>query len=395
MNSWRRKIIWRRALDWLHQYNPLIIAVAGSAGKSTTVAAIQRVLAGRYTTRASSADIQADPIAVALTILGSSKKPQDVSWYQALTTSFALEIAAEEPQALILEIDAARPGDIDWIANQIAPDITVVTNIGSANLELFSTKANVAHEIGSLTAATKAAGTIIINNDDELTRGLGTFTRAATISFGLGPEADVRLKRANRLPAGGFALEVTAHQEIAELRVPAISARSQLLSLVAAMAVGHALKIPLSKSASAFHTFEPLPGRTKLLPGPNSVHLIDDSNNATPESMNQALETLRVVGGQRRIAIIGDIENLGRHAQHAHRLIGRQAAQVASIVIAVGENMRLAGMEALKAGADAHHFMSAEDAGKWLTDFIQPNDTILVSGGREMKMNHIIERLQT
>lgn len=394
MKHWRRNIIWRRAEDWLKKYKPLVIAVTGSTGKSTTVAAIERVLAGHYTTRSSDPAREADPVAVALTILGSRANPADISWYQALTASFALEVATEEPQALILEVSPARPGDIDWIANHLAPDITVVTNVGSANLELFSTKENIAHEIGSLASATKAAGAIIVNNDDELTRGLGTFTKAAAISYGLGAEADLRLTRANRLPAGGFALEVAAHSEIAELRLPAVYARAQLFSVVAAMTVGHALKIPLAASAAALQPFVPLAGRTHLLKGRANITYIDDSFTATPESMAQSLETLRTVGGNRRIAMIGDIENLGRHRDRLHRLLGRQAAAVAAIVIAVGENMRVAGAEALKAGADAHHFTSAEDAGKWLADFLQPHDALLVSGGRHMNMNAIIDRLQ-
>lgn len=380
-------------MDWLKRYQPLIIAVTGSASRSTTAAAIEAVVAVSYSTRRS-APALVDPVALALAIIGSHHNPDSVTWYKALTSSFAQEITDEEPAVLILDLPADRPGDLDWVARRIAPDITVVTDVGTANLELFVAKENIAHEMSSLVAMTKASGTVIVNNDDELASAMPTLSHAATISFGTTPAADVRLTRANRLPAGGFAIEVRTHQEIAEVQVPQLIARYQLLCFTAAFAVGHALKIPLARAAQVLHTFAPLPGRMTLLPGRNNSRLIDDSAGATPESIKMALETLRALPSRRRIAILGDIGQLSSEAERVHRAIGRMAAHIAPMVIVVGLHMRWAGMEALQLGADVHHFESAADAGKWLADFIAPEDLVLVSGGREMKMNVIVERLK-
>jgi UDP-N-acetylmuramoyl-tripeptide--D-alanyl-D-alanine ligase len=122
--------------------------------------------------------------------------------------------------------------------------------------------------------------------------------------------------------------------------------------------------------------------------------ILDDSANATPESLMHALETLRALPSARRIAVIGDIANLGRTTERIHRQIGRLAAQTASMVIAVGLDMRWAGGEALQAGSDVHHFDTADEVGKWLGDFLQADDTILVSGGRAMHMEQVVERLR-
>jgi UDP-N-acetylmuramoyl-tripeptide--D-alanyl-D-alanine ligase len=396
----RQKILWRRALDWLTTYHPLVIAVTGTYGKSTAAAAIEKVVAGHHTVRWTPQSTPG-PLAVPLSILGLSENPTTMSWYRALTHSFAREIVAPEPEVLILEITAHQPGDIDWLANRLSPDITVVTNVGTANTELFGSRENIAHELSSLVVTTKREGFVIVNNDDVATRGMPTLSPAAAISFGTTAGSDIQLTRANRRREGGFALEVKTHREMAELLVPGVIARHQLHSLLAALAVGHALKIPLKTAAKALHNFEPLTGRTSLMTGRNDSRIIDDSANATPESMQQALETLGALpclsGRQascRRIAVIGDISRLGREAEKIHRHLGRSAAQVADMVIAVGENMRWAGMEALQAGADVHHFDSPLDAGKWLAEYLVSDDTILVSGGRDMQMSRVVERLQ-
>lgn len=381
MLSWRNGILWRRALDWLAAYHPLVIAVTGTSGKSTAAAAIAHVLGKHHVVRWST-PATPDPAGLALAIMGVERDPKTITWYTALTASFTHELAAAEPTVLILEISATRPGDIDWVATHLSPDITVVTNVGTANTELFHSKNNVAHELSSLVAATNPRGTLIVNADDELTNTMPTLAKAATISFGVSSTADVRLNRANRLPDGGFAFEVTTHQQMAEVHVPQIVARQQLPSLLAALAVGHALQIPLKDGAKALHSFTPLPGRMASVAGKNNARVLDDSATATPESMLQALETLRALVGKRRIAVLGDIDHLGRESERAHRNIGRLAAQTATIVIAVGEQMRWAGSEALKVGADVHHFAHADDVGKWLVDFVQTGDTILVSGGR-------------
>src|SRR5687767_11914655 len=104
----RKNILWRRALDWLKTYHPIVIAVTGTYGKSTAAAAIERVVKTKYTVRWTPQP-GVDPAAVPLAILGLTENPASVSWYRGLTRSFAREIATEEPQVLILEIPAHRP----------------------------------------------------------------------------------------------------------------------------------------------------------------------------------------------------------------------------------------------------------------------------------------------
>ncbi len=389
----RRHILWRRALDWLKTYHPIVIAVTGTYGKSTAAAAIAAVAATKYRTRWTP-QRGVDSIAIPLSILGVPADAASLNWYQALTRSFTNEIAEEEPEVLILELPAHKPGDLDWAGQRIKPDITVVTNVGTANLDLFLNQENIAHELSSLVATTRETGAVIVNYDNEITREMPTLSRAAALSFGASVGADVQLVRATRMPSGGFALEVKTHREMAELHVPNIIARHQLLSLMAALTVGHALKIPLSESAGALRNFAALPGRTASVTAPSGATIIDDSANATPESMLQALETLRALPAKRRIAVLGDIDHLAHETERAHRKIGKLAAQTATMFIAVGEHMRWAGMEALQAGIDVHHFASPEDAGKWLRGYVHSEDTILVSGGREMRMNHLVERLR-
>lgn len=392
MPSLRQSILWRRARDYLAAYHPYLIAVTGTSGQPTTAAAIAHVLGSRRAVRAGHA-ADSSPLAVALAILGSPSPPDKVTWYGELIKSLTQELREQEPEVLVLSLPVARPGDLDWLGRRLRPDMTVVTTIGSANLELFSSQENIAHECASLIVATKDDGWVVVNHDDELTQPLATLSKSRALFYGLDPASDIRLTRSIRQPSGGFALEIALHQARAEVNLPRIIARQQLPSLLAALAAGHVFNIPLPEAAQLLHSFHPPPGSIHLVNGKKDTQIIDDSSTSTPESLKMSLETLRALPARRRIAIIGDLANLGRHAEIAHRQIGRLAAHIANPVIVVGEHMRWAGMEALQSRVDVHHFQTADDAGKWLLDWLQAGDTILVSGGANMHMHHIVDRL--
>lgn len=384
--------MWRRVRDWLQTYRPIIIVVTGGAGRSSAARALELVMATTYNVRLVSPK-NSDPVAVALAMLGREEDPATISWYTAVTKSLAREIVEEEPAVLIIDIGADRPGDLDWVGQRLTPDVTVVTDVGSANLELFVNKENRAHEMASLVVSTKASGAVVVNQDDELTAPLPTLSKASAVSFGTTATADVQLARLNRLPTGGFAAEVRLHNEIIELHLPFLAARYQVLSVTAALAVGHALNISATKSAPALHAVTPRNGQGKMLRGIKDSRILDDSAAATPESMRMALETVRALPGRRRIAIIGDIDQLGAYTERFHREIGQLAAHVAPMVIIIGQSMRIAAKEAVKMGVDVHQFATATDAGKWLVDFVVADDSIVVSGGAHMHLSEVVERL--
>lgn len=393
MTSFGRNVLWRRTLDWLHIYQPHIIAIAGSSGKTTTKQAITKVLQEKYSLRG---DIQPDntPVGVALGILGLKAPPQGLNWYKLLTGSLIQELAEEEPDTVICEVGADKPGHVDWVAEHLRPDTTIITNVHSANLHLFGNTQNIAHEIKSIVTTTNPTGTLILNNDDEATRALSPERPSRVVTFGQRPGSTVHLSRVTRLSPHGFAIEVIIDHVPLELHLKHIITRDQISSILAALAVAYVRQIDLHQAAVALYEFRPAPGRASLIAGINHSQLIDDSYNATPETMRASLNALRVIPAQRKIAVLGDIVNLASFSQSAHADIGRMACDATDILILVGSEMRSAGNVALEQSIDVHHFDTSAEASNWIHDIVQPQDLILVCGSRAMRMDQITSKLK-
>lgn len=393
MTSFGRNILWRRTLDWLHVYQPHVIAVTGSSGKTTTKQAITKVLQEKYALRQ---DCQPEntSIGIALGILGLKTAPSGINWYKLLTGSLLQEISEEEPDTVICEVGVDKPGEINWLARHLSPDTTVITNVQTANLNLFRNQQNIAHEIEALAVVTNPNGTLVINNDDDAVRALSHSGLSSVVTFGQRPGSTVRLSRITRLSPHGFDIEVIIDNVPLELRLKHLILRSQISSILAALAVAHVRLINTQDTARTLHNFSLSSGRACLLAGINHSQLIDDSSNATLETMQASLNGLRVIPARRRIAILGDIVNLASFAQTAHAAIGRTAIESADIIILVGSDMRYAGIEALKQPVDVHHFATSSEAAQWVPSIIQPQDLVLVCGASSMQMDRITATLR-
>ena len=254
----------------------------------------------------------------------------------------------------------------------------------------------VAHEQNSLIAALPPNGTACLNADDQLVVQMADHTKAQVIWFGKSAKADIRLARAQRLPGLGYACEFAVRGAPLELHLPNIIARHQLSNITAVLAIVAALESDVKHAAGRLIKLKPPPGRMRLLAGRNNARLLDDSYNASPESMLAALGTLSELSTQgRRIAILGDIDNLGAQALSWHKKIGERAAEVADVFIAVGVNMlQHAGTAALQQkSTDVHRFKDSRNVGKWLSDFLQQDDLVLINGSRAMHMEEVVGRL--
>lgn len=399
LRSFGQKVVWRRVNDFLARYHPTVIGVTGSSNKTLTVEAIRRAILPERTVRASAPSSNM-PLGIAAAILGTPRPSSTRGWFDLLTKSVAVELKENEPDTVMVEVGAHRPGDIDWVAQQLPLDIAVVTNVHSKNLSYFSRKEMVAHEHTSLVATLRKDATAILNGDDPLVAQMRTHTKANVITFGQGPEVDVRLTRAQRLPAGrqglphhGFACEINVMGRVCEVHVPNLINRQQLYVLLSALATAHVLSLDESRSASRLQGLTSPPGVMRLLPGARGALLLDDSYAATAEDTMIALESLRSLPGRRKIAIIGDVVDLGSEAFSWHKRIGKFAGEIAQVVVMVGEDVKDAGTEAVLVGADVHHFAHSEDVGKWLADFIHEGDVVLIKGSRVMRMEEVTRRL--
>lgn len=399
VRSLGQRVVWRRVRDFLARYQPTVVGVTGSNNKTLTVEAIRRALIPDRTVRASRPSSN-KPLGVAAAILGTPPPASAGSWFRLLTGSLTTELSEEEPDTTVVEVGAHRPGDVDWVAQQVAFDIVVVTNVQSKNLTYFSSKAMVAHEHASLVATLGKDATAILNSDDPLVEEMRAHTPARVLTFGQSPDADVRLVRAQRVSSEdahglrhGFACEVTVAGRICEMHIPHLLHRHQLYALLSALAVGHVLGVNEKDAANRIQQLVPPPGVMRLLAGRRGSLLLDDSYAASAEDTMIALESLRSLPARRRVAILGDVVDLGGESFSWHKRIGKFAGEIAEVVVTVGEHVKDAGTEAVVVGADVHHFKHSEDVGKWLADYVHEGDVVLIKGSREMRMEEVTRRL--
>lgn len=389
------KVLWRRTKDYIDRYDPFVVGVAGSTGKALTVKAIDLALDGMRHTRASYPNYNSR-LGVAISALGLKPPSTKTGWMQLLSKSRLKEFAEEEPDTLILEVGADAPGDVDWVVNQIPINAAVITNIGSTHLRLFGNKQNVAHEHQSLTANLSENEFAILNADDPLVVEARHHTKANTILFGTANHADIRLMRSTRLSNKGFAVEIATPKTRLEFTLPNLVSFQQLHSVLAAIAVAHAMELDVKKAAQSLSGITPVPRKMEIKEGKKGATIIDDSHNASLESTLAALHLLQTLPAKRKIAILGDMLDLGGESISAHKRIGKAVIQSANVFVAVGNEMKHAGAESLRIPnkTDVHHFDDSRDVGKWLGEYIGKGDLILIKGSREMRMEHVVKRLQ-
>jgi UDP-N-acetylmuramoyl-tripeptide--D-alanyl-D-alanine ligase len=399
MNILGERILWQRVNDYLGRYQPTVVGITGSTGRTMVTSALALALSGqRLRVAPTSVHTRAG---VALAALGIKREKARASWMRLLVGSRPKEFVEEEPSTIVLEFAADKPGDIDFFARTLPITVAAVTNVHSINLHLYNSIDLIAHEQTSLVAALPPNGIACLNRDDPNVAAMAAATRARVIWFGTSADTDVRLAHTQRLPGGGYAAEFTVMGRSVEVHLPHVVASFQLIHITAALAVMSGLKENIGRAARRLSRLAPPAGQMRLLPGRGGSRLLDDSSDATPERMIAALGTLAempVVPGKttlvRRIAILGDIDKLGARALDWHRRVGEKAARSADIVIAVGENMRAAGAAALKSGAaDVHHFNDNRTVGTWLREYLKEGDLVLVSGGQAMNLAKVVVRL--
>ena len=367
---------------------------------------------------------------------------------------------SEYPDCLILEVGADHPGDIRKIVRWLRPDIAVITKISRTpvHVEFFKSPEAVFEEKAALAEAVKPGGTLVLFADDEKVAGLAERVKSrnvSVISFGLNEKADVKAEDIKVLydeppvkewkvesasglttnefnfapktvsaPIGmSFKLVIggdtqpaaVQSQTIADqpqstvvqpqsgavesqsVSVKGILGRTYLYPLLAAAAVGKARGIALQSIANSLSSYDAPKGRMRVIHGVNSSTLIDDAYNSSPDAVSAALETLKGLEcAGAKIAVLGDMMELGKYSAEEHRRIGREAAGVVGRLITVGQRSKLTAEEALKSGmsADAAHgFDSANDAAAFIKPLVKTGDIILVKGSQSVRMERVTAAL--
>ena len=350
-----------------------VMALTGSNGKTTTRTMITHVLDRRFKVLSPFGNFN-NLVGVPLTLL---------------------RIEPEHEWA-VLELGMNSPGEIRRLGEICSADIGLITNIGPAHLEGLGSLEGIMEAKGEIIETISANGTMIFNADDPLVMRLTKRTHCQTVLFGQTPAATIRASSLKPDPHGvSFRLHVPQGERQIRLPIPGIFNVSNAL---AAAAMGTCLQIALDDIQAALESFTPVTARLNVLELPGDVHLIDDTYNANPASVNAAISTLKgISGGKRSIAVLGDMLELGQAAAGLHREIGCNAAKSGlDKLFVTGKFAGDVEQGARECGMAAKNIIygSKEEIFKHLEQIVTPGDWILVKGSRGMRMETLVQALK-
>ena len=388
---------------------PKVIGITGSVGKTGAKDAIACVLAAKFSVRKSEKSYN-NEFGVPLTILGIDSGGKNIfKWAAQLAKAVFNLLRPRYPEVLVLEMGVDKPKDMDYLLRIVRPDIAVFTSVGEVpvHVENFLSRNELLKEKAKLALAVPRSGFVVYDNDSpdwpELFNGK---VRAGRISYGLMNDADIKAHRpeirfangeaATPIPFG-IAFKIEHKGSTVPFRIDGVFSDAGAYLAGAASAVGIIFGMNLIEISSAFLSYVPPSGRMNLLNGIKGSYILDDTYNSSPSSLRLALDTLPALPAKRKIAVLGDMLELGEFSEPAHRDAGRHMAKVCDIVFAVGLRMQFAKDELIARGfkenENVFYFEDSESAVSEVKKIIREGDLILVKGSRAMRMEKVVEEI--
>lgn len=355
------------------KFSPVLVGVTGSVGKTTTKEMIAAVLAAKGPVLKSAGNFN-NEIGVPLTLF---------------------ELSSKHATAVV-EMAMRGKGQIAYLARMARPSIGVITNIHLSHIGLLGSTDAIAEAKAELLDYIPADGTAVLNRDDAYFDFLRSRCKSRVISFGEHEDADVRAVSSGLDSKGCCKFQVVTRRGSFDVHVP-VPGEHNIKDALAAIAVAEILDISHDDVREALSRFTPPEKRANVIPARGGFVVIDDTYNAGPASVQSALKTLAMMEGGRKIAVLGDMLELGDHALNAHLEVGASAARMGvDYLAAVGELGRLIARGAIDAGMPVSAVVEYEDswhAARELPAKLRERDVVLVKGSRAMKMERIVEAL--
>jgi UDP-N-acetylmuramoyl-tripeptide--D-alanyl-D-alanine ligase len=358
---------------WRKKFHLPVVAITGTAGKTTTKEMTAQILGQIKNTLQTEGNYN-NLVGLPLTLLR----------------------LREAHEVAILEMGTNVPGEIGRLSRLAAPDVGLITNIGPAHLEGLKSVAQVKEEKGELFRQLAERGTAVVNVDDEAVRGLAARRLGRRVTYGLHGKADVTAAEVTVSRQGlSFLLSIGPDKGMVEM---AAAGTQNVMNALAAAAISRALEIPPDGIRRGLRSFKPIPGRMEIIALRNGGFLINDSYNANPVSVREALMTLQKLRADRRgTVILGDMLELGEQAEVWHEEIGGLLASTGvERLFLQGNFSRMTAAGAEKKGLSRARIFfpsSPEDIVAELRLSWQKGDWLLVKGSRAMKMDEIVKRI--
>jgi UDP-N-acetylmuramoyl-tripeptide--D-alanyl-D-alanine ligase len=352
-----------------------VVAITGSAGKTTTKEITAELLAGRYRVIRNRGNFN-NHIGLPLSLIELRQRP---------------EIA-------VVELGMNHRGEISTLVRVADPDVRVWTNVGEAHLGFFGSLDDIADAKAEILERATASTVLVANADDDRVAARSRSFAGRVVTFGIGRPSSVHASNVVDRGIDGTSATVSTPRGTVEIATPLVG-RGNLANVLAATAVASEFGVPLDEIALRAKGLRPAAHRGQVVRLPSGVTVIDDSYNANPAAMRQALDLL---AGERtavrRVAVLGEMLELGGSARALHEDLGRHAAVARiDLLLAVGGDLASDLARAAVAGgmapAQVRHFATSDAAAAAAATLVRPGDVVLVKGSRGVRTDRVVDRL--
>ncbi|MDO8407842.1 MAG: Mur ligase family protein [bacterium] len=407
------------------RYRPKVVMVTGSVGKTSTKDAVAAALSERFSVRKSEKSFNSE-FGVPFTILGVGNPwANPVAWLIVVRKALALLLLPNHyPNLLVLEVGADKPGDLKRILRIARPDAVVVTRLPAVpvHVEFYASPEAVREEEFAPAYALSPGAPLIVCSDDPYALEMASRVRAPLSTYGFDAASSVRLSDIAWHKEDGVVVgmraKITVGIQTAPLVIRGSVGKTQLLPAAAAIATAAVFNISLADAITALGGYEPPAGRGRLFRGVHNSVIIDDSYNSSPVALEEALDTLasfpiegrpasapsshKATNGHskatagKRIAVLGDMLELGRYSVMEHERVGERVAHSVDLLVSVGIRARGLAASARAKGLSDERILSFDDAASAavaLPSLLQQGDVLLVKGSQSIRTERIVEAL--
>jgi UDP-N-acetylmuramoyl-tripeptide--D-alanyl-D-alanine ligase len=351
-----------------------VVAITGSAGKTTTKEVTAEFLEARYRVVRNRGNLN-NHIGLPLSLI---------------------ELTAR-PDVAVVELGMNHAGEIRTLVGIAEPDVRVWTNVGDAHLEFFASVDELADAKAEILEQANAGSVLVCNSDDERVRSRAAAFAGRVITFGMERPATVHASAIVDGGVDGMAAQVSTPHGVIDLKTPLIG-RANLANVLASTAVALELGISRAQIAETARRIKPAAHRGDVLRLSKGITVIDDSYNANPTATRKALDLLSAAKATRRVAVVGEMLELGERSIELHEQVGRAAHGRADVLIAVGGEPAAALARAAKGAGMAwdavSHYPTIEAATQPVLGMLREGDLVLVKGSRGVHTDRIVDRLK-
>jgi|YelNatPaOPRAMG01_1025707.scaffolds.fasta_scaffold00657_13 UDP-N-acetylmuramoyl-tripeptide--D-alanyl-D-alanine ligase len=357
---------------WRSQFHPIVIGITGTVGKTTTKEMTAALLSKAFNLLKSEGNLNTE-LGVPLTLLK----------------------LRESHQLLVLEMGLQKPGDIRVLSQLTRPHIGIITEVGPAHLEYLGSVKNVAREKLCLVESLPKGGIVILNKDNPFLSQAKLPEKVKAYYFSLEQKADFSGRILEEKDEHTL-LEVSTESSSLVLALP-FRGRAFLYDFLAAFAVAFLLGVPLSDIKKTSEVLSLVKGRGTVKRLPNKFYVVDDTYNSNPTSLLASLNNFVSLAQGRKIAVLGDMLELGKEARLWHRKVGESLPRDLDLVLLLGELSQEIKRGAERSGFDSgrfYFFSSQEELLAFLQQNLREGDWVLVKGSRGMQMERIVEAVE-